>query len=106
MFAVACMLQFDITFPQMPCSWISLDAMDISGEMHLDVVSLVAAAGPVPAEHCDLDSITNCPPKAFRVLWYNSLVAQSINAVEIQILLWLISDGHWLRLDETVHDEC
>jgi hypothetical protein len=23
----------------MPCSWLSLDAMDISGEMHLDVVS-------------------------------------------------------------------
>lgn len=65
MFAVACMLQFDITFPQMPCSWISLDAMDISGEMHLDVVSLVAAARPVPAEQSDLDSITNCPSKAF-----------------------------------------
>lgn len=22
----------------MPCAWLSLDAMDISGEMHLDVV--------------------------------------------------------------------
>ena len=32
-------LQFDITFHKMPCAWTSLDAMDISGEMHLDVVS-------------------------------------------------------------------
>jgi hypothetical protein len=32
-------VQFDVTFPKMPCSWLSLDAMDISGEMHLDVVS-------------------------------------------------------------------
>ena len=30
--------QFDITFPALPCEWLSLDAMDISGEMHLDVV--------------------------------------------------------------------
>lgn len=33
------LLQFDVDFPRMPCSWLSLDAMDISGEMHLDVVS-------------------------------------------------------------------
>ncbi len=32
-------LQFDITFHKLPCAWTSLDAMDISGEMHLDVVS-------------------------------------------------------------------
>ena len=31
-------VQFDITFPGLPCEWISLDAMDISGDMHLDVV--------------------------------------------------------------------
>ena len=31
-------MQFDITFPALPCEWISLDAMDISGDMHLDVV--------------------------------------------------------------------
>ena len=35
---VALLMQFDITFPGLPCEWISLDAMDISGEMHLDVV--------------------------------------------------------------------
>ena len=29
--------QFDIIFPKMPCSWISVDAMDVSGESHLDV---------------------------------------------------------------------
>ena len=32
-------MQFDMTFPALPCEWISLDAMDISGDMHLDVVS-------------------------------------------------------------------
>ncbi|KAL5992353.1 hypothetical protein ACLOJK_013270 [Asimina triloba] len=30
-------VQFDITFPALPCSTLSLDAMDISGEQHLDV---------------------------------------------------------------------
>jgi endoplasmic reticulum-Golgi intermediate compartment protein 3 len=30
-------LQFDVTFPKIPCSWISVDAMDISGDTHLDV---------------------------------------------------------------------
>lgn len=34
-------LQVDVTFPKMPCAWLSLDAMDISGDLHLDVVSLV-----------------------------------------------------------------
>lgn len=33
-------LQFDVTFPALPCEWISLDLMDISGELHLDVVRL------------------------------------------------------------------
>ncbi|KZV54500.1 endoplasmic reticulum-Golgi intermediate compartment protein 3 [Dorcoceras hygrometricum] len=28
---------FDVTFPALPCSIVSLDAMDISGEQHLDV---------------------------------------------------------------------
>ncbi len=32
--------QVDVTFPRMPCSWLSLDAMDVSGELHLDVVRL------------------------------------------------------------------
>ena len=31
-------MQFDVTFPALPCSILSLDAMDISGEQHLDVV--------------------------------------------------------------------
>ncbi|OWM79936.1 hypothetical protein CDL15_Pgr006240 [Punica granatum] len=31
------MVQFDVTFPALPCSILSLDAMDISGEQHLDV---------------------------------------------------------------------
>ncbi len=30
-------LQFDMTFPHMPCSWLSVDAMDISGEVQLEV---------------------------------------------------------------------
>lgn len=33
-------VQFDITFPALPCSILSLDAMDISGEQHLDVVCI------------------------------------------------------------------
>lgn len=32
-------LQLDVTFPALACSIVSLDAMDISGEQHLDVVS-------------------------------------------------------------------
>lgn len=34
-------LQFDVTFPALPCSILSLDAMDISGEQHLDVVCIL-----------------------------------------------------------------
>lgn len=30
--------QFDITFPAVPCSLLSLDARDISGEEHFDIV--------------------------------------------------------------------
>eukprot|EP00887_Chlorella_sp_A99_P002342 scaffold10.g2342.t1 len=30
-------IHFDVTFPRMPCAWISIDAMDVSGELHLDV---------------------------------------------------------------------
>ena len=33
-------VQFDVTFPALPCSILSLDAMDISGEQHLDVVCI------------------------------------------------------------------
>ena len=34
-------MQFDMTFPALPCEWISLDVMDISGDMHLDVVRML-----------------------------------------------------------------
>lgn len=30
-------INFDVTFPAIPCSLLSLDAMDISGEQHLDI---------------------------------------------------------------------
>lgn len=30
-------INVDVSFPRMPCSWLSLDAMDISGDLHLDV---------------------------------------------------------------------
>lgn len=30
-------IEVDVTFPYMPCSWLSLDTMDISGDLHLDV---------------------------------------------------------------------
>ncbi|KAL6778898.1 hypothetical protein ACKKBG_A04140 [Auxenochlorella protothecoides x Auxenochlorella symbiontica] len=30
-------IHFDITLPHMPCSWVSVDAMDVSGELQLDV---------------------------------------------------------------------
>lgn len=30
--------QFDMTFAHMPCSWMSVDVMDVSGESQLDVV--------------------------------------------------------------------
>jgi hypothetical protein len=44
-------LQFDVTFPGLPCEWISLDVMDISGEMHLDVVNLLAC---LPRPNCEV----------------------------------------------------
>lgn len=50
-------MQFDVTFPKMPCSWISLDAMDVSGEIHLDVTDhnvfkqRLDTAGNVLEEH-------------------------------------------------------
>ena len=50
-------MQFDVTFPKMPCSWISLDAMDVSGDIHLDVTDhnvfkqRLDSAGRVLEEH-------------------------------------------------------
>lgn len=34
-------MQFDVTFPSIPCSLLSVDAMDISGEQHLDIVCTI-----------------------------------------------------------------
>jgi hypothetical protein len=34
-------MQLDVTFPALACSVVSLDAMDVSGEQHLDVVSTI-----------------------------------------------------------------
>lgn len=34
-------MQFDITFPAVSCTLLSLDAIDISGEQHLDIVCLL-----------------------------------------------------------------
>ncbi|CAH8377971.1 unnamed protein product [Eruca vesicaria subsp. sativa] len=36
-FYFCCFWQFDVTFPALACSIISLDSMDISGEQHIDV---------------------------------------------------------------------
>ncbi|KAL4431733.1 hypothetical protein ABPG77_002949 [Micractinium sp. CCAP 211/92] len=30
-------IHFDVTFPRMPCAWLGVDAMDISGEVQLEV---------------------------------------------------------------------
>lgn len=33
-------MQFDVTFPSLACSLLSVDAVDISGERHYDIVCL------------------------------------------------------------------
>lgn len=35
---LALCLQFDITFPSIPCTLLSVDTTDISGEQHHDIV--------------------------------------------------------------------
>lgn len=35
-------LQFDVTFPSVPCTLLSVDTMDISGEQHHDIVRTYA----------------------------------------------------------------
>lgn len=40
-FSMCGCVQLDVTFPGLACSVVSLDAMDISGEQHLDVVMLL-----------------------------------------------------------------
>jgi hypothetical protein len=30
-------IHVDVTLPRMPCSWVSVDVMDVSGEVHIDV---------------------------------------------------------------------
>ena len=32
------LVQFDMSFPAIPCSILSIDAIDVSGEQHLDIV--------------------------------------------------------------------
>lgn len=45
-------LQFDVTFPALPCSILSLDALDISGEQHLDVVGLASSIFALYVNDC------------------------------------------------------
>lgn len=45
-------MQFDITFQKLPCAWTSLDAMDISGEMQLDVVQISTLQCAAACWHC------------------------------------------------------
>ena len=59
-------MQFDITFPALQCSIISLDAMDISGLEHLDVVCIsvmllaTIVSWYVSFGHYELYLITDC----------------------------------------------
>jgi hypothetical protein len=38
LFNALAVLQFDITFPSIPCTLLSVDTKDISGEQHHDIV--------------------------------------------------------------------
>lgn len=58
-------MQFDVTFPAIPCTLLSLDAMDISGERHLDIVC------------CDFD------------FFFFSLSSLFASLIASSLLLWL-----------------
>ncbi|GLC35510.1 hypothetical protein PLESTF_001383200 [Pleodorina starrii] len=62
-------IHFDLTFSKIPCAWLSLDAMDISGELHLDLdhdvykQRLSANGSPVKeAEKHNVDATKKTPP--------------------------------------------
>ncbi|PNW73965.1 hypothetical protein CHLRE_13g579850v5 [Chlamydomonas reinhardtii] len=64
-------IHFDVTFPKVPCAWLSLDAMDISGELHLDLdhdvykQRLNANGSPVKeVEKHNVDATKKKPPSA------------------------------------------
>ncbi len=40
-------VKLDITFPSLACSAVSLDALDISGEQHHDIVSFFSSIGSI-----------------------------------------------------------
>lgn len=63
------LIHVDVTFPSMPCSWFTVDAMDASGEVHLDLDHdvykrrLSASGAPLsdPAKHSVGDQLKVAP---------------------------------------------
>lgn len=75
-------INFDVTFPKVPCAWLSLDAMDISGELHLDLdhdvykQRLAANGSPVKtAEKHNVDATKKAAPPTANVTHGNGTVA-------------------------------
>ena len=81
-----CALQFDITFPGLPCEWISLDLMDISGEMHLDVV------GPLKELKFFTDQYCSCIPNMCQL----GCACPSLNVERCKIWTGSICSDHFL----------
>ncbi len=61
-------VKLDITFPSLACSAVSLDALDISGEQHHDIVSFFSSIGSIVGFallHCTMSIISSallcCP---------------------------------------------